>query len=191
MKNFTSPKGVAGFTSLNRPDTKYDSDGVYHTKLTFASREVLEELEDLMKEEALEELGKAKAAKAVLPIKENEDGTVTVKFKTNATDKEGNLKKLKFFDGKGNPIRNADDLNIGGGSVLKIKGAAKAYANGTNIGVTLYINSVQIIKYEEYSGGGFDADDEAEYVASQDEPKKPSGKQAQRQEEEEDADVNF
>jgi len=181
MKNYTSPKGIAGFTSLTRADTKYDSDGVYHTRLTFPSAEAIEELQDLMKEEALEELGKAKAAKAAYPITENEDGTVTVKFKSK--------KAPKFFDGKGNPIKNVDDLNIGGGSVLKIKGAAKGYANGTNIGVTLYINSVQIIKYVEYvGGGGFDADDEAEYVASEDSPKRSSSKQA---EEEEDADVNF
>jgi hypothetical protein len=181
MKNYTSPKGVAGFTSLNRADTKYDSDGVYHTKLTFPSREAIEELEDLMKEEALEELGKAKAAKAQYPIAENEDGTVTVKFKSK--------KAPKFFDGKGNPVRDTEDMNIGGGSVLKIKGAAKAYANGTNIGVTLYINSVQVIKYEEYqAGGGFDADDEAEYVASADRGSKKASKQ---EEEEADEDVGF
>jgi hypothetical protein len=188
MKNFTSPKGIAGFTSLTRPDTKYDADGVYHTKLTFPSLESVEGLIELMKEEALEELGKAKAAKVKFP-EENEDGTVTIKFKSKAKDKNGNTKKLPLFDGRGNPIKNTEDLSIGGGSVLKIKGAAKGYANGTNIGVTLYINSVQIIKLEEYGGGGFDADDEAEFVA--DEAPARSPKKSEEVEEDEDQDVNF
>jgi hypothetical protein len=180
MKNFTSPKGTAGFTSLTKADTKYDADGVYHTKLTFPSMEAVDELVELMKEEALEELGKAKAAKVKFP-EENEDGTVTLKFKSK--------KAPKFFDGKGNPIKNVEDMNIGGGSVLKIKGAAKGYANGTNIGVTLYINSVQVIKYVEYGGAGFDADDEAEYVA--DEAPARSSKKREEPEDDADEDVNF
>ena len=182
MKNYTSPKGTAGFTSLTKADTKYDSDGVYHTKLTFPSMESIEDLVDLMKEEALEELGKAKAAKAQFPVAENDDGTVTVKFKSK--------KAPKFFDGKGNPIKNIADLNIGGGSVLKIKGAAKGYANGSNIGVTLYINAVQVIKYVEYSaGGGFDADDEADFVA--DEAPTRSSKKREEPEDDADEDIGF
>jgi hypothetical protein len=55
--------------------------------------------------------------------------------------------------------------------------------------VTLYINSVQIIKLEEYGGGGFDADDEAEFVA--DEAPARSPKKSEEVAEDEDQDVNF
>jgi hypothetical protein len=165
MKNFTSPKGAAGFTNLIRPDTKFDEGGVYKTSIT-CSEEAAEALIELIDDEAVEELGAKKAKEAHKPYKRNEDGTVTINFKSKATDAKGNKRPApKLFDGQGNPIRNTEDLHIGSGSVIKVKGAASAYTSGKNIGVTLYINSVQIIKLVEYNAGGFEADDEADFVA--------------------------
>jgi hypothetical protein len=165
MKNFTSPKGNAGFTNLIRPDTKFDEGGVYKTSIT-CSADAAAALIDLIDDEAVEELGAKKAKEAHRPYKVNEDGTVTINFKSKATDAKGNKRPApKLFDGQGNPIRNTEDLHIGSGSVIKVKGAASAYTSGKNIGVTLYINSVQIIKLVEYNAGGFEADDEADFVA--------------------------
>lgn len=162
MKYFTTPKGPCGYSSLVKPDTKFDPEGKYKTSITLPEEQA-QPLIDMFKEEAVDELGPKKAAKAKMPVKENDDGTVTLTFKTK--------NKPKLFDAKGNPIKNTADLRVGSGSTIRVKGAAKAYENGANIGVTLYLNEVQIIKLVEFGGGGWEAeDDEDAYVADNSAP---------------------
>lgn len=96
----------------------------------------------------------------------NEEGEVVyeptgmLKF-TFATDttwaKSGDAKVIKIYNSKGNPV-NLGDKKIGNGSVGNIGGAMGIYtveAKGTktitDAGVTLYLNSIRIIKLEEYS----------------------------------------
>ncbi|MGC3025858.1 ssDNA-binding protein [Burkholderia sp. DN3021] len=156
-KNITTPKGSAGYLNLLVPDTRFDPEGKYKASVTLPDAEAAKIIE-LCKEEAIDELGPKKAAKAKMPGKENEDGTVTFTFKSKS--------KPKLFDAKGNPIRNTSSVErVGGGSTIRVKGSAKAYENGANIGVTLYLNEVQLIKLVEF-GGGFEAvDDEDGFVA--------------------------
>jgi PDZ domain-containing secreted protein len=159
-KNFTTPIGAAGYSNLTRPDTKYDPDGVYKTSITVPADKA-EKIIEKAKELAVDELGPKKASKATIPVKENEDGTVTIRLKTK--------NKPKLFDAKGNLIRNADELRVGGGSTIRAKGSMKAYENGSNIGISFYLNEVQIIKLQ--AGGGFEAvDDEDAYVADESAP---------------------
>lgn len=180
-KNLITPKGTAGYLNLLVPDTRFDPEGKYKANITL-SAEQAEKLVELFKEEAVDELGPKKAAKAKMPGKENEDGSVTFTFKSKS--------KPKLFDAKGNPIKNADDLRIGGGSTIRVKGAAKAYENGANIGVTLYLNEVQIIKLVEY-GGGFEADDEEDgFVADNSAPSRSSSA-PENNESEESGEVEF
>jgi hypothetical protein len=188
MKKFTSPKGISGFTWLSRPDVKFDADGKYKVDLHVSAAEG-EKVIEMMREEAEEELGKKVADKINFP-EENEDGTITLKFSTKAKDQKGNNKELRFFDGAGNRI-DGEGLNIGNGSKLKIKATMKAYKNGSNVGVSLYIDSVQIIDLVEFGGSGFEADEEATYVAKADKASSKRSKQAEPEDEEEDEDVNF
>ena len=157
-KNLMTPKGRAGYLNLVKPDTRYDPEGKYKASVTLTAEEA-EKIITLCKEEATDELGPKKAAKAKMPGKENEDGSITFTFKSKS--------KPKLFDAKGNPVKAAlvEELRVGSGSTIKVKGACKAYENGANIGVTLYLNEVQIIKVVEF-GGGFEAeDDEDGFVA--------------------------
>lgn len=164
-KNITTPKGIAGYLNLVVPDTRFDPEGKYKASITL-TEDQSNELIELFKEEATDELGPKKAAKAKMPGKANDDGSVSFTFKSKT--------KPKLFDSKGNPIKNADELRVGSGSTIRVKGSAKAYENGANIGVTLYLNEVQLIKYVEY-GGGFEADDDEEgFVSDTAPPRRPS-----------------
>ncbi|MDN8037447.1 ssDNA-binding protein [Burkholderia vietnamiensis] len=168
MKNFTTPKGAAGYSNLTKPDTKFDAEGKYKTSLTI-TKEAAAELIALAEEEANELAVLDKKTKKVVmpeglkyPYVENDDDTVTFTFKSK--------KKPKLFDAKGNPIRNAEDLRVGGGSTIKVKGSFSAY-EGFGGGVTAYLNEVQIIKLVEFGGEGFKAeDDEDGYVADNSAP---------------------
>jgi hypothetical protein len=165
MKNFTTPKGAAGYSNLTKPDTKFDAEGKYKTSITLPTEQA-ESLMELAREEANELAVLDKKTKKVVmpegikfPFVENDDDTVTFTFKSK--------KKPKLFDAKGNPIlgQAAEDLRVGGGSTIKVKGAFSAY-EGFGGGVTAYLNDVQIIKLVEFGGGGFKAeDDEDGYVA--------------------------
>jgi hypothetical protein len=146
MKKFTSPKGTAVYPSLTKPDTRYNAEGVYKTGLELKGKDA-EGLKETLKEVFIEEFGAKKMSGAKLPMKENEDGSITFNFKSK--------NQPKVFDAKGNPVKNLADLRLGGGSVIKVAAAAKAYNAGGNTGVTLYLNAVQIIDLVEYNGSPF------------------------------------
>jgi hypothetical protein len=159
----TTPKGTAVYPSLTKPDTRYNPEGVYKTGLSLSGKDadtLVEQIKDVFKEE----FGSKKDIKtAQLPFKVNEDGTTTFNFKTKNAP--------KLFDSKGNPIRNASELNIGGGSTIRVQGAAQAYNKGGKVGVTVYLNAVQIVNLVEYTGnpfgveeGGFEAAAEEKFA---------------------------
>ena len=150
MEKFVTPKGKAVYPSLTRPDTRYNEDGVYKTGMEFTAKEA-EKFMETLKGVYVEEFGAKKLPSAKLPFKKNDDGTVVFNFKSK------NMPKI--FDSKGNPIKDLSELRIGGGSSLKIAGAAKAYNAGGNTGVTCYLNSVQVIDLVEYNGSPFGAEE--------------------------------
>lgn len=156
-----SPKGIAKYPSLIRPDTRYNAEGVYKTGLIVSADEAAD-LRAQLEEEFINEFGKAKLAKATLPIKPvlDEEGNETDKVELTFKTKN----QPKFFDAKGNPIMDEalEALDkLGGGSKLRISGAAKAYNAGGKLGVSMYLNSVQVITLVEYGGSGaFKAEDE-------------------------------
>lgn len=151
-KTFMTPIGLSGYSNLTKPDTKFDPNGVYKTSVR-VPEEKAEAIIEQAKEVALDELGPKKAAKAKFPIDENDDGTVTIRLKTR--------KAPKLFDAIGNQIKDPD-LIVGGGSKIRAKGSMKAYENGANIGVSFYLNEVQIIDLR--SAGGFDPVDDEDGV---------------------------
>ncbi|BAF69569.1 ssDNA-binding protein [Nitratiruptor sp. SB155-2] len=98
----------------------------------------------------------------------NKDGEIEFNFKTSTTFPDGTAKKVKIFDSRA--VEVTRELKIGNGSEGRISGMMAIYDNGPNKGVTLYLNSIQLLKYKEYDGssaagfepvedGGFTADD--------------------------------
>lgn len=162
MIKYTSPKGIANYPALVRPDTRYNPEGTYKTGLIVSAEEV-EELIEQCKDCFTEEFGKKKPiSSAQMPykkhsVKDGDDYVDTDDYVINFSSK----KMPKFFDAKGNPITNTKLIEkMGGGSKLRLKGAIGAYNAGGKVGVKIYLNEVQVIKYVEFNGGGFAADDE-------------------------------
>jgi hypothetical protein len=179
MAFFTTPKGPSGYSNLFTPDVKFDPEGKYKTSITL-SEEAAKPLLEAVEEQRLELGKKAKTAKGN-PFKVNEDGTYTFTFKSK--------KQPKVVDSKGNLIR--DEIRIGGGSTIQVRGAFKEY-EGFGGGVSAYLNEVRLVKLVESSADwGTDDEEDEGYVASPSSPKPSNNLEGAEAEQEEDEDVNF
>lgn len=92
-----------------------------------------------------------------------DDGDVAFNAKTAVDGKFGRT-KVKTYDGKGKEFDLGNTL-IGNNTVGKLGITLSTYEQGPNAGVTIYLNKVQIIKLEEYQGGGESFGDEGGYEA--------------------------
>lgn len=83
-------------------------------------------------------------------------GMLKFSFATDTTwAKSGDPKVIKIYNAKGNPV-NLGGKKIGNGSIGNIGGAMGIYTVETkgamtDAGVTLYLNSIRILKLEEYN----------------------------------------
>ena len=164
LKTTVSPKGVLSWPYIGKPDTRYNPEGVYKTSLIVAA-EAAEPLMNMCKESFLSEYGQAKLAKANMPFapelddQGQETGNVIFKFKSKRSP--------KLYDAKGKAINKV--LQVSSGTVAKVATAINPYATGINVGVSLYLNDVQIIDLVEYGGApkfgeedGYEAEDSEE-----------------------------
>ena len=153
---FQTEVGTAHYPWLNKPDTKFDKEnGVYKTGLIMSKEDaapMMEACHDLAKEE----LGK-KISKAKFPWDQDEEtGEIIWKAKTKLIP--------KFYDTTGQYIDESQRPMVPGGSKLRLKGTFLTYDKGSNCGVTMQINGVQIVDLSA-GGSGFDAI-EGSFVAS-------------------------
>jgi len=87
----------------------------------------------------------------------NPTGYTMLNFWTGIEFPDGSAKVVKTYNAKGVEVA-LGSKKIGNGSRGAISGVAGIYANGPNVGVTLYLNALQLTKFVEYSGGaGFTA----------------------------------
>jgi hypothetical protein len=162
-----TPAGIAVYPWLNKPDTKFNPEGVYKISLRVAATEaapLLEKLEAKLEEayaqvtKELTEKNKPTKGlkKADLTVEEEENGTVLFKFKMKASGvrKDGSewSQKPALFDSKGQPLD--EDTEVWGGSTVKVAFQAVPYYNATNksAGISMKLNAVQILKLVK--GGG-------------------------------------
>ena len=158
--NFRTVKGRAVYPWLNKPDVKFNSEGVYKCGLRMS----LDDGHEIMEAATLlasEAFGK-KAGNARMPWDSEED-TLEIVLKTKSKYKP------KFHDSKGNVIPDDKLPPLYGGSVLKLKGTMTPYDTGANWGVTMNLTAVQIIEpvTQPQDSEGFDAE-ESGYVINQD-----------------------
>jgi hypothetical protein len=185
---YTSPKGVAVFPHITKPDTQFDPEGVYNTKLQIPEEKAGEfcKLLDEAHAQAVAQAKKdrkgkkGKAAKfeeADLPYEKEEDdegdytGNILVtriKQKAVITKKDGEKVRMKVnvFDAKGKAFK--PDY-IGGGSTIKVAFQIIPFDTKTaGVGVTLRLKAVQVLDLQtggnasSYGFGeeeGFDADE--------------------------------
>lgn len=158
----TTPKGTLAYPHLTTPDTKFNVDGEYRTKIeipTAAAKALLEaidkEAEAAYAEAVAENKGK-KVKRADLPYALNDEtDTVTLspKLKAIAGSKDKKwTQKPALFDAKGHPIKG--DIRVGGGTVAKLNlELAPYYTAQVGAGVSLRLKAVQILDLKEYGSG--------------------------------------
>jgi len=153
-KILTSPEGVAEFPYISEPDTVFNPDGLFHTKLVCKKSESLKvkkDIDDLIAQEIKKQHDKdpeKPIKKAPLPYVESDD-EITFNFKLNAS---GTRKSDgKAFTQEPN-IVNADmspfnkELKIWGGSKLQITFEPYSWNMPIGIGCTLRIKTVQVLE---------------------------------------------
>jgi hypothetical protein len=165
-----SPKGVAIFPYLNKPDTKWKPEGEFKTKQripTDEAEDLIAIIEKAQEEAKAEAMVKAKAKNKTKMVKaadlpfsaelddsEEETGNTLFNFKSTAsgTTKAGKAwsRKLALFDAKGKPFKK----DIYGGSTLIIAFTAEPWVNPKfEYGVKLQMEAVQVIDLVSTGGG--------------------------------------
>lgn len=170
FKKMRSPIGEAVWPKLSQPETKFDPDGVYETKLRLdnktgmAFQSTLQEMLDEHHKQVCSERGK-KVKAAALPVTEvEEDGTPTgeleFKFKLKAlAGKEGSKweQRPKLIDAKGANI-DPNKVTVGSGSKISVGFEVIPYFTAAvGAGLSLRMKAVQVIDLVEYGGNEFDA----------------------------------
>jgi hypothetical protein len=161
---FTTPIGVARYPKISKPDTTGEyADNKYKTDVVFSDEDlktVTKQITDFAKESySADELKKIVGSDG-WPIKEAKDketGEVTtfVRFKSQ--------RKPVIIDAKRNKI--PDNVEVGGGSRVRVGGTLNAYKKGGNKGVNIYLNAVQVIELQQgFNINDFDEVEEG-YVA--------------------------
>jgi len=167
-KKYITPKGIAVYPWLNRPDVKHKPEGQYKVDLRLSEADAapLIELLTPMHEEAV---AAAKAnpknknknyptwpiCKPALDEEGNETGDVLFTFKRAASGISKKTQKpwaIKpdLFDAKGNPL--PAEAQIWGGSIIKVSFSVNAYDKPVGNGISLALEAVQVLKLVEGSG---------------------------------------
>jgi hypothetical protein len=154
---FTTPKGIAQYPRLSKPETKFSEEGEYKVSLILSKEEaipILKQINEVFAENVAAESkknGGKDIKKAPPPYMEqlddagNSTGKVILKFKSKAAYKPA------IFDAKGIPMI---DSNVWGGSEIKINGSiAPYYTPLIGAGVALRLRAVQVIQYVDASTG--------------------------------------
>jgi len=173
---FITPTGVAIYPKLHKPDTKFKKEGQYSVKLRLApdaipaeTVEKLEALRDSQVEKSKAELtaakkgGKVKTLKvrdlfsSELDAEGNETGNIIINAKMTASGiskKDGKpwTRSPLVFDAKRKAMKPVPFIY--GGSELKVAVESVAYysAKDNEVGVSFYLEAVQVIKLVKGSG---------------------------------------
>lgn len=161
----TSPAGIAVYPKIEKPDTKFDANGVYSVDLDLSGEEAdtlvakLQKIADADYANECKAKGKKSLKRADMPWKETDDGKTRFKFKLKAKGGTGDKQwdqKPALFDAKGNPVSN---LNVGSGSTIKVAFDCAPYFTAmVGHGISLRLRAVQVLELREYiAGDNFDA----------------------------------
>ena len=160
--NLQSPEGLAVWPKLNKPDDKYDKDGVYTVKIAVPESEAVDTittLEKILNEDYsghCKEQKRQKLRKAENPWIDEYDkdgvatGNILFKFKMKAKTASGIEMRPILVDADMKPMSD----NIGGGSRLIVSYEPRTwYVPAVGVGMTLRLKGVQVLDLKEYSGG--------------------------------------
>jgi len=157
---FNTPKGVAMYPWLNRPDTQFDAGGQFKVNLRMPANDA-KPLMDEIRDAAKTAFGD-KSTKARMPYKTDADtGDIIFTMKSKFSP--------KAFDTTGALISPNNLPQIYGGSVLKASGNIYPYTAGGSTGVSLQLAGVQIVELSEGNNSSISfAAEEGSFVAAND-----------------------
>lgn len=167
----TTPRGIAVWPKLDEPDTKFEAEGVYTTKLKLSAEDA-QPYVDLIDKLAADHLAACQKAESNpakkkklkltddMPYKPdldkegNETGDMILSFKMKASGvskKTGKpwTRKPAAFDAKGRPLTPVP--KIGGGSTIKVSCIYEPWANPKGeVGVSARLEAVQLIELRTF-----------------------------------------
>lgn len=177
IAKFVTPKGIAVYPWLDKPDTKFKADGEYTMKLRLSaeeSQDLITKIDEAIAEACAAEKQKnpKKAVKKASPPyskvvddEGNETGEYLFKFslKAKVKTKEGKewTQRPEIVDAKGNIITGK--VKVGGGSEVKVGCQIAPFTAPVGTGVTLRLMAVRVLKLVTYGGdklAGFDFGDD-------------------------------
>lgn len=182
-EKMTTPKGIALYPYLDKPDTKFDDIGVYQLSLRLLKDEgitlqnqlqtILDKHTDLITKQT----GKTPKIQP-LPVKENMDSEgnevldFKFKLKPQLRTRSGEIieQRPQVFDAGLKPMNR---VPVGNGSTVKVSFVAAPYQAPIGAGVSLRLAAVQVLDLVRYNGGaetGFNAEEGFSIV---EEPKAP------------------
>jgi hypothetical protein len=171
MVKYTTPKGVAQYPYLDKPDTKFNPQGDYKLNLVL-DNEIDKKFVAVSKEVKGKRVKKADPPYfSEIDDDGNETGNIIFKLKqkaeiTSKTGKTINM-KVRLFDSKGKPLNN---VAVWGGSKVKCAGSLMPYYTPTlGVGVSMKLAACQVIDLvtSDSSADTFGFNEEDGYEAEQ------------------------
>lgn len=157
LRPVATPPARVKFAHITTPQTRFQPEGVYRADLVLDPNDerhaAFLSLLETQADKVREILGPRKGADMRVPwedefTKDDEPtGMVIVKASTKAVTKDGDPRPLPVVDSKKQPVK----ATVGGGSVIICNVKPHAYETGSNRGIKLYLNAVQVRELATYS----------------------------------------
>ena len=143
--------GIAFFPVLNRPDTKFDELGQYKANVIVdgdTAAPIIKDLQARAKAHLGKVLPKSKNNMFQMVLDDDGEETGDVQFKItvkNRLNKQGKLwdRRPMIIDAKMKPM--SDDINVWGGSTIKVQAEVYEWAFGGKKGISLQPLVVQVL----------------------------------------------
>ena len=134
---FTTPKGIAMYPWLSRPDTQFTPEGQYKVNLRVSKGDAQQMMDDCLT--AANDAFGDKSKNAKMPWKvDDETGEVVLITKSKFAP--------RFVDSTGQVIPDSKAPQVNSGSTIKAAGTMFPYNAGGNMGISLQLSGVQIIE---------------------------------------------
>lgn len=187
LQKVVTPQGMLMYVNISgQGKQNYNQDGYNYVATNFLSGQAAEDMKAKI-DAVLGEVPKGKnvKSKGYRQVYKDSDGKYFVEttnrkadldngdeeteytafgFVTATTWKDGNPKKIKVYNAKAQPV-DLGEKRVGNGTIGSISGNMQRFDRGRDVGVSLFLNAIQISKFVEYEGDdGFEATEDGDFV---------------------------
>lgn len=157
-EKFVTPEGRAKYPYLNTADFQFNTDGKFKTRLIVEqnkAKAITAAIDEVLESEFGPKPKWPKNLRFPYEVYEEDPSKIEFKFSSSF--------KPMFYTWEGKIMPPGSEPKLWGGSLIKLGGVIKAYNNGSQKGVGLYMNKVQVltaVSLADDDDEGFDAMDE-------------------------------